>query len=144
MPTLSTPHFEPIFRTPLLRSVTALYWRHERKGYSVMAPANFISDGSSVPNPGWTALKAKPTQMIIPGMLHDYTVRVGAEVIWDDPATARELDAELAIEIMDDVMEWNGICEWDRNCVAKALRLTVPLYWHHKPVMWDGLGEPKF
>jgi hypothetical protein len=104
--------------------------------YWVKVPMYFTFDGASVPKWAWPLLDATPINLVVPGLFHDYLVRRGAEVHWNNPANARPLTVELAAEIMDDIMIDCKIDEEDRERILMALKWSAFFYWQKKPMEW--------
>jgi hypothetical protein len=112
-------------------------WTHEHKKYWVKVPPFFYTNGASVPNWAWPLLEAEPPRLVVPGLFHDYLVRIGAEVHWESQDMAQPLTSDLAIEIMNDIMYWANVIREDRKLVCTALRVTAWFYWQNKKVDWS-------
>jgi len=137
MPGMSFVELRPLPKHGLFQIRQEALWSHDKKGYYVVIPYLFIFNGASVPKWCWPMLDASPPFLVVPGLVHDYLVRCKAEVHWYKGFSPRKLDADLAAEIMDDVMEWAGVTEDDRKKIVTALKVTAPFYWHNKPIDWD-------
>ena len=136
MPVISRVRLEPLSMEGLFYLTADAVWSNVEEGYHVKIPAPFFFNGASVPKWAWPLLDASPTRLVVPGLVHDYLVRCDAKVQWQNPAATLPLTAELAAEIMDDVMIWAGVSAEDRERIGFALKIAAPWYWHKKSVDW--------
>lgn len=132
---LSPIWIEPLPRLGLYKVFDSAIWQCE-KGYRVTLPVDFVCDGASVPKWAWPLLDSRPAHLLVPGLFHNYLVRKDAHIYWE-PGKERPLNPELAAEIMDDIMQWIGIPEGDREKIMTALKFAAFFYWHQLPVEWD-------
>lgn len=138
--TMTWTRLEPVPQRGLLRTTGTVLW--DAVHYRVYVPPGFYTDGASVPSWAWPLLGVGPVQMLVPGLIHDYCVRLNAVVEAPDGAgwwrTQPLRGPDQAINIMDDVMEWCDIGPTDRLKVRAALDATDRFYWQKKEMSWTG------
>lgn len=131
---------EPLPQRGLWRTHDEIIWDCIERDYWLLIPPMY-SDLATVPKWVWPVLEAGPTQLALPGFVHDYLVRQGAKVIRHSTGESRPVaSVEEATGIMDNVMEWSGVSRRDRWMIASALNTNVVStgYWLHKPLEWAG------
>ena len=100
-------------------------------------PEGFLCDGSSVPGALWGLLDADPADLLLPGIVHDYTYRKG--VRWKKPdggtRAIRRYEADL-VHIA--VCRLLRLKKSDQEKIFFALRVGGRWSFRNRQVDWDG------
>jgi hypothetical protein len=121
----------------LYRLVDPLTVDNKSNGESLSVPAGTLSDGSSVPGPLWAALDADPSDLLIPGFVHDFAYRQGAR--FDKPGGGTRVINRYEADLLHiAICRLLRVKKADQAKIFYALRVGGSFAFRNKPTNWDG------
>ena len=126
-----------------IQTLDALEYLDVERGFWVLVPKGFVSDGASVPAFGWPLLRAGFMELLPAAPLHDLLYRSDAVIYRGrQPAVSEPVPGRLwADRVMAEAMRTrNGITAGDARKVRLGLLVGGSSSWQKKPVRWRPAG----